>query len=105
MPSEPFEVQLTRQAEKDLADLRPWTEQAIDALLTLEQNPFHGHALMGSLKGTRSLEFSLPGGAYRAVYVVQEAQRVCLVFLVGPHEGLYQRAERRIRALRRSGAI
>jgi hypothetical protein len=52
------------------------------------------------------LEFSLRGGgAYRAVYVVLEEERLCLVFLVGPHENIYDRAERRVAALRRSGRI
>jgi hypothetical protein len=48
----------------------------------------------------RSLEFNLRGGgAYRAVYLLLESERVCLVFLVGAHEGLYAKAERRRRAL------
>ena len=45
--------------------------------------------------------FSLPGGAHRAVYTVLEEEHVCLVFLIGPHEGIYRKAERRFAALRR----
>lgn len=106
MPSDRYEVQLTRLAEKDLERLETWTDRAIDELLALEENPTKGHTLGGVLKGTRALEFSLPGsGVYRAAYVVQPAERVCLVFIVGSHENIYREAERRVRALRRAGEI
>jgi hypothetical protein len=105
MGADPFEVRLTRQAEKDLVRLRSGTAQATGALLALEADPRRGHTLKGSLQGVRSLEFTLPGGAYRAAYVVLEAQRACLVFMVGPHEGFYDKAERRYAALRRLGAV
>ena len=98
---EPYRVRLTRQAEKDVSRLRSLQAKALRALLALEQDPYKGHALTGSLRGVRSLEFSLPGGAYRAAYVVLEQERTCLVFLVGPHEGFYHKAERRAEALRR----
>lgn len=73
----------------------------LEALARLETEPYRGHALAGSLRGVRSLEFSLPGGAYRAAYVVDSEARACIVFIVGPHEGFYQRAERRAAALER----
>jgi mRNA-degrading endonuclease RelE of RelBE toxin-antitoxin system len=101
-----FAVEPTREAEKDLARLRPWTAQATQAILRLEQQPYLGHSLTGSLKGARALEFSLRGGgAYRAVYVVLEEHHTCLVFIVGPHENTYDKAERRLAALRRAGRI
>ncbi len=105
MASERYDVQLTRQAQKDLERLRPWTDRATQALLVLEGDPRRGHTLRDSLRGARSLEFSLPGGAHRAVYVVLEAEGVCLVFIVGPHEGIYDKAERRWAALRRARGI
>lgn len=106
MTNEHYTVELTRQAEKDLKQLRPWTNQALQHLLRLETDPELGHPLKGSLRGVRSLEFSLKGGgAYRATYIALEHDRICLVFLVGPHENVYQRAERRFDALRKSGAI
>jgi hypothetical protein len=40
-------------------------------------------------------------GAYRAAYVVMEDQKRCVVFLVGPHEGFYKKAERRYEALKK----
>jgi len=101
MPGDPYEVRLTRQAEKDLKALRSGTARATQALLTLEQDPERGHTLAGSLLGARSLEFSMAGGAYRAAYVVMEDQKRCVVFLVGPHEGFYKKAERRYEALKK----
>lgn len=62
-----------------------------------------GHPLQGSLSGVRALGFNLKGsGAYRAVYTVIERDRVCVVFLVGPHENIYKTAERRWAALRKA---
>ena len=64
MPSNQYEVELTPQAEKDLKRLRPWIDQATTAVLALEHDPYRGHFLAGSLKGARSLEFSLKGAAH-----------------------------------------
>lgn len=103
MTSERYSVELTRDAEKSLRKLRAWQDQVIRALLRLETDPYAGHILTGSLRGTRALEFTLRGsGAFRAVYTILDDERVCLVFIVGPHENIYDRAERRARALQRS---
>ena len=106
MTTERFTVELTRDAAKDLKRLRSWAEQATLAILKLEGDPYLGHPLSGSLKGTRSLEFSLKGSSvYRAVYVLADGNRVCLVFIVGPHENISMKAERRVAALKRAGRI
>lgn len=94
-----YNVQLTEQAQKDLRRLdRTVLEKALRAMTDLATNPLSGHALTGSLRGVRSLEFSAPGGAYRAAYIVH--RDVCIVFMVGPHENFYKIAERRYRALK-----
>ena len=96
-----YEVDLTKQAQKDLKGLRPWTAEATRAILELEENLLKGHPLKGSLRGARALEFSLKGsGVYRAVYFVDDSDRICLVFIVGPHENIYEKAERRAEAFR-----
>jgi addiction module RelE/StbE family toxin len=106
MTSSRFGIQLTREAEKDLKRLRPHTERASRIIRGLADDPFRGHALTGDLKGTRSLEFSLPGsGVYRAVYVVIDTDQICLIFIVGPHENIYDCARRRLQALQRSGRV
>jgi len=94
-----FEVRLTRAAEKDLLGLRDLMEKATKEILVLKQNSFSGHSLKGSLRDTRALEFSLKGVAYRAANMVLEKEKVCLVFMIGPHEGFYKTAERRAIAL------
>jgi mRNA-degrading endonuclease RelE of RelBE toxin-antitoxin system len=94
-------VELTKEAEKDLKRLRPWTEQALREILSLEDNPYRGHTLSGTLRGTRSLEFNLKGsGAYRAVYFITHEDAVCIVFIIGPHENLYKHASRRLATLK-----
>ena len=100
-----YSVRLTERAEKDVLRLRPHHVKALKAIQVLMGSPRKGHTLSGSLQGVRSLEFSLPGGAYRAAYVIREEEQECLVFLVGPHEGFYERAKRRATALRKMGAL
>lgn len=98
-------MRLSSTAVKELRDLGPFEAKAVQALRRLMEHPMAGHPLTGELKGLRSLEFSLPGGAYRAVYAVKPKERVCLVVIVGPHEGLYERAARRVAGLRRAGEL
>lgn len=101
MTSDAYTIILLPQAEKDLKRLRGLASRALAAIRRLAAEPYAGHTLAGSLKGARSLEFSMPGGAYRAVYVVDEAAYECIVLVVGAHEGIYARAERRMRAIDR----
>lgn len=103
--SDGFSVHITRAVEDDLKDLRPHRKQVIRKLLILEKDPYKGHTLKGVLRGLRSLEFSLPGGACRAIYAVKEKERVCLVVVAGYHEGFYAKTERRVRALKREGLL
>jgi hypothetical protein len=58
-----YDLRLTRNAEEDLLVLRNLTAQAAIELLALKQDPLKGHPLQGSLRGTRSLDFSLNGVA------------------------------------------
>ncbi len=100
--SDRYRVTLHRRAEKDIDALKQHRAAAVRELLKLEENPILGHVLAGSLRGARSLEFTLKGsGAYRAVYVVDDVDRVCVVFIVGSHENIYKRAERRWESIKR----
>ena len=106
MPDERFEVDFTRAAEKDLRSLRRWSTVVMRQLARLETGPDAGHALTGSLLGSRSLEFNLKGsGAYRAVYITDPQRQIRTVFLIGPRVNIYCEAERRIRILRKAGDI
>jgi len=98
-----YGIELTRRAEKDLDSFRQDRDRVIHEIQTLRANPLAGHALKGTLRGARALEFNLKGGgAYRAVYTVIDNERVCIVFVVGPHENIYREAERRYAALLKS---
>jgi mRNA-degrading endonuclease RelE of RelBE toxin-antitoxin system len=97
--SRTFAVELTRAAEKDLDDLRSLRDRAVRKLLALESNPYAGHDLKKDLLGIFSLGFALPGGEYRAAYVIQEEKQRCLIFAVGPHEGFYDLVRRRAKGL------
>jgi mRNA-degrading endonuclease RelE of RelBE toxin-antitoxin system len=99
MESERFAVEFTSQAERDLKSLRGQAEVALRSILRLEENPELGHSLTGKLKGARALEFNLKrSGAYRALYVVHPIDKVCTVFIIGPHENIYAKAERRAKS-------
>jgi mRNA-degrading endonuclease RelE of RelBE toxin-antitoxin system len=101
-------VELSRETQRDLKQrqLRPHLTQILRALTTLETDPLAGHALAGSLRGLRSLTFNVKGsGAFRAIYALLDDDAVCLVVIVGPHENIYAKAERRVKALRSSGNL
>ena len=101
-----YRVELTDGAKKDLKKLRQHRAQIGEALGRLEENPLAGHSLRGTLHRLRSLEFTVKGsGAFRAVYGVLDADAVCLLVIVGPHENIYDRAERRVEALRTAGIL
>lgn len=89
-----YDVLFTANAEKDLLSLKKLKEPALDKIMDLKQNPLKGHMLKGSLNGVRALKLSIKGVAYRAAYIVIEEDRVCLVFMIGPHEGFYEKAQR-----------
>jgi len=104
--SRAYRVQFSRQALRDLDTLRKRNrvahDRAVVAVAELETAPLAGHPLSGSLRGCRSLEFSVKGsGQYRAVYIVLDDETVCVVFVVGTHENLYDEARRRVDNVRR----
>lgn len=101
-----YRVELTDAAKKDFKKHRQHREQIGEAIGQLEENPLAGHTLKGTLYGLRSLEFTVSGsGAFRAVYGVLDSDAVCLVVIVGPHENIYDRAERRVEALHAAGLL
>ena len=101
--SDRFDIEFTNNAKKDVKDLRHDRERVMREILRLRDEPYAGHTLRGSLRGARSLEFSLKGGgAYRAVYTILDDQRLCIIFVVGAHENIYRLAERRHEALLKS---
>lgn len=101
-----YAVHLTNAARQDLKKLRSHKDRIGEALGELETNPRAGHTLKGSLTGLRSLDFTVKGsGAFRAVYAVFDDDAVCLIKIVGPHENIYDVAERRVAMLRAAGEL
>jgi len=99
-------IELSRDARKDLKKLRPHLAQVLRSIAVLETNPLAGHTLTGALHGLRALAFSVKGsGAFRAVYGVLDDGAVCLIVVVGPHENIYDKAERRVESLRAAGIL
>ena len=96
-----FKIHLTKNAEKDLIRLKNLMNEALDKIMVLKQDPYAGHLLKGSMRGVRSLDFSINGTAYRAAYVLMKDEKVCLVFMIGPHEGFYEKAERKAKSLKK----
>lgn len=94
-----YSIRLLRGAEKDLRSLRNLESPMRSALRRLEEAPLRGHRLEGELYDVRSLAVSLGGVAYRAAYLLDRQSRTCVVILIGPHEGFYDRAVRRVASL------
>lgn len=101
--SDRYSVHLTKTVEADLNEFGPHRARVVQELLTLETKPYAGHTLKGSLRGLRALEFSLPGGECRAVYKVREDRKICVLVIAGFHENIYEKAERRVKALKKQG--
>ena len=107
MASSGYTVEFTRLARKDLEALKSKNaaahDEAVKVLAALEDDSQAGHTLTGSLKGCRSLDFSVKGsGQYRAVYIEVDKDRVCVVFIVATHENIYREASKRVAAVRSS---
>lgn len=96
-----YKIELTQHALKDLDRLKKQSAKVLKALSALKEKPHLGHMLKGSLKGVRSLKFTINGVAYRVAYIVLEEERTCLIFMVGPHEGFYKEAERRAKSVKK----
>ncbi|CAN5710216.1 hypothetical protein BH09CHL1_BH09CHL1_36740 [soil metagenome] len=106
MTNDQFRIELWPDAEKDLKRHRTHAQTIRENLKKLEADPNKGHRLTGKLSGARSLEFNVKGsGAFRAIYVALPNQTICLVFILGPHENIYSRAESRWEAIKREYSV
>lgn len=106
MTSDLYQIELWRDAEKDLKRHRTHAKIITENLLKLETEPLKGHSLVGNLRGARSLEFNVKGsGAFRAIYVVLPDLTICVVFMLGPHENIYTRAESRWLTVKRAYSL
>lgn len=96
-----FDVRLTGLAQKDLDGLEEIKAIVVQELLELKKDPRKGHSLKQNLQGIWSLEFTIKGGGqYRAAYILIEADKVCLMVAIGPHEGFYDLVVRRAKLVK-----
>ena len=83
-----YTVNIGSGAERDMADLHPTVQAAVDRrVLTLADDPRpHGaKPLKGRLKGL----WRVRAGEHRIVYAVDDRARTVTVYAVGPRGGVY----------------
>ncbi|MBF0500030.1 MAG: type II toxin-antitoxin system RelE/ParE family toxin [Candidatus Riflebacteria bacterium] len=96
-----FDLRLTGPARKDLDSIDEIRKAVVDEIIELKKDPKIGHSLKQNLQGAWSLDFTIKGsGQYRAAYIIIEADKVCLVFAIGPHENFYDLVSRRASQLK-----
>jgi Txe/YoeB family toxin of toxin-antitoxin system len=85
MTDEPFEIQITRRAQKDVATLTPKLRKKLRDILEnrIGQNPFDGKKLVGDLKGCWSVRLTLKD---RIVYSVNEENRIVYILRARTHD-------------------
>ena len=90
-----FQVHITPSARKEAKKLaKQAREFVVEASKTLEQNPYAGERLTGSLHMLYSFHFSAGGVQYWMAYHVDEKQKLVIVHLVQSRENFYKKLKR-----------
>lgn len=86
MASAPYEVRLTRRAEKDVKKLTPQLRRKLYEVLTevIAHDPFHGKKLVGDLAGSYSCRLTYKD---RVVYSIDAKSRVVYIERAATHYG------------------
>ena len=84
MTEEPFRVQITRRAQKDIETLTPKLKKKLRDILInrVAKNPFDGKKLVGDLKGCWSVRLTLKD---RVVYSIDEENRIVYILRALTH--------------------
>ncbi len=82
----PYEIRITRQAEKDIATLTPKLKSKLKDILihVLRKNPYSGKRLLGDLAGSYSLRLSLKD---RIVCSAAEKSKIVYIERARTHYG------------------
>ena len=82
----PFEVRITRRAEKDLRKLTPQLKRKLSEILAsvIAQDPFQGKKLIGDLSGSYSYRLTYQD---RIVYSIDIKDRVVYIERAATHYG------------------
>ena len=78
MTDEPFRLQITRRAQKDIATLTPKLKKKLREILVhrIAVNPFDGKKLVGDLKGCWSVRLTLKD---RVIYSIDEEKHTVYI--------------------------
>ena len=84
MTDEPFRLQITRRAQKDIATLTPKLKKKLREILInrISVNPFDGKKLVGDLGGCWSVRLTLKD---RVVYSIDEENRIVHILRARTH--------------------
>jgi Txe/YoeB family toxin of toxin-antitoxin system len=84
MTDEPFRIQITRRAQKDITTLTPKLKKKLREILInrIAVNPFDGKKLVGDLKGCWSVRLTHKD---RVVYSIDEEKRIVFVLRARTH--------------------
>jgi mRNA interferase RelE/StbE len=84
--SGPYEIRITRQAEKDIAKLSPKLKLKLQDILTQEIaiDPYQGKKLLGELEGSYSFRLTYKD---RLVYSVDSKNRIVYLERARTHDG------------------
>ena len=86
MTARPFEIGITRKAEKDIKKLNPKAKKKLYEILTegIAREPFQGKKLIGDLDGSYSYRLNIKD---RIVYSVDSKKRVVYIERTKTHYG------------------
>ena len=84
MTEDPFRVQITRRAQKDISTLTPKLKNKLREILInrIAVNPYDGKKLVGDLKGCWSVRLTLKD---RVVYSIDEENRIVNILRARTH--------------------
>jgi Txe/YoeB family toxin of toxin-antitoxin system len=84
MTDEPFRIQITRRAQKDIATLNPKLKKKLCEILVnrIAVDPFDGKKLVGDIKGCWSVRLTLKD---RVVYSIDEEKHIVHILRARTH--------------------
>ena len=84
MTDEPFRIQITRRAQKDIATLNPKLKKKLREIVVnrIAVNPFDGKKLVGDLRGCWSVRLTLKD---RVVYSIDEEKHIVYILRARTH--------------------
>ena len=84
MTDEPFQILITRRAQKDIATLNPKLKKKLREIVVnrIAVNPFDGKKLVGDLRGCWSVRLTLKD---RVVYSINEEKRIVYILRARTH--------------------